>query len=168
MAQYRIRQKYFSFKDSFAITDAYTGEPRFYCRSKVITLPKKFWVERTDGTPMYFVRQQMFRFLRHLDIYKGADRDGEHVATLKAKFSLFRKKCVVRSEQYGDFFIYGNIMAWDFSIYAGHNTDGELVATINKKISRIADTYDINILAGKEGFMLTLCIIIDYLYQKKH
>ena len=90
------------------------------------------------------------------------------MATLKAKFSLFRKKCVVRSEQYGDFFIYGNIMAWDFSIYAGHNTDGELVATINKKISRIADTYDINILAGKEGFMLTLCIIIDYLYQKKH
>ncbi|MBO8424800.1 MAG: hypothetical protein IAB16_07250, partial [Firmicutes bacterium] len=52
MAQYRIRQKYFSFKDSFTITDAYTGEERYACRSKVVTLPKKFWVERIDGTPM--------------------------------------------------------------------------------------------------------------------
>lgn len=167
MAHYQIRQKYFALKDSFAITDA-SGNARYTCRSKMITIPKKFWLESAGGNPLYFVRKNVFSWwgFPKFKIYKGADKSESAVATVKVKFSFFTKRLKITSDTFGNFFVKGSVMGWTFNIYDKETK--EVVATISKKVLKIADTYDIDVFAGNDAFMLTVCIILDFLYHKKH
>lgn len=167
MAKYLIQQKYFSFKDSFAITDE-SGQTRFMCRSKWVTVPKKFWLESASGKPVYFIRQRIFSPFGRFDIYSGDSKEGDYLAKVSVRPTLFRKKIRIESEQFGVYTIRGSVMAWSFRINEGKRKDGELYAEISKKILRIADSYVIDVKQGKESFILALGIIIDFLYHKKH
>ena len=168
MAQYRIRQKYFSLKDKFAITDP-GGEPQFYCDTKLITIPKKFWLETLSGKKIYMARFRPFSLRGKVDIYRGEDKSDGVVATVKQKlFFMFGPKLYVESERYGNYFIKGNFVQWGFKIYEGDSDEGRLVASIFKRVLKVADTYDVVIDSKYEAFMLLLCVILDAKYHKKH
>lgn len=169
MAQYTIRQKYFALKDKFAINDIY-GEPKFYCDTKLVTIPKKFWLQTAGGKKLFMARFRPFSIRGRVDIYRGEDKSDGISAIIKQKlFCPIRKKLYVRSERYGDYFIKGGIIGdWGFKIYEGDSDDGKLVATISKRVLKIADTYDIYIDSRYEAFMLLLCVVLDAKYHKKH
>ncbi|MBQ8177932.1 MAG: LURP-one-related family protein [Clostridia bacterium] len=169
MARYQIRQKYFALNDSFDITDS-SGAARYTCRSKMISIPKKFWIETASGKPLYFVRKKMIHWLGYpvFKIYKGENKKEGLLATVKVAYSFIGKKIKVKSETFGDYVITGRIGSnWSFFLHEG-DKNGEIVATIEKHIFKIADTYDIDVIAAKDSFVVALAVILDFLYHKKH
>lgn len=170
MGRYQIRQKYFALNDSFNVTDS-MGNDRYVCRSKMISIPKKFWLETSSGKPLYYVRKKMFHWLGYpkFEIYKGEDKDGGLLATVKVKYSFIGKKVKVSSETFGDYMIVGRtaISNWNFDVRRG-DKNGDVVATIEKHFFKIADTYDIDVIDAKDSFIIALAIIVDFLYHKKN
>lgn len=170
MARYQIRQKYFALNDSFNVTDS-SGNSRYVCRSKMISVPKKFWLETASGKPVYFVRKNMFHWAGYpkFKIYKGEDKNGGLLATVNVKYSFIGRKVKVTSEVFGDYMIVGKtiVNAWNFEIREG-DKNGDVVATISKHFFKIADTYDIDVINAKDSFVIALAIIIDFLYHEKH
>ena len=169
MARYQIRQKYFALNDKFDITDD-SGYARYVCNSKMISIPKKFWLETNSGKPLYFVRKKLIHWMGYpvFKIYKGEDRSGGELATVKVAYSFVGKKIKVQSETFGDYVITGRVASnWTFFVHEG-DKKGEVIATIRKQFLKVADTYDIDITGGKDSFILTLAVILDYLYHKKH
>ncbi len=169
MARYQIRQKYFALNDSFDITDT-SGNARYICNSKMISIPKKFWLETVSGNPLYYVRKKLMYWLGYpvFKIYKGEDKSGGLLATVKVAYAFVGKKIKVKSETFGDMVIIGRIgNNWTFYVHKG-DKKGEIIATIHKRIFKVADTYDIDITEGKDSFILTLAVILDFLYHKNH
>ncbi len=164
MAQYKIRQKYFALNDKFEITDA-SGNPRYYCRSRLISIPKKFWLENANEKPLYFVRRSVFNWpgFPKFKVYKGDSKKGGLVAKVKVKFKFFGRKLKVTSEDLGNYVIKG--YNWIFKV---ENEDKEEVAKIQKRILKIADTYDIDVYNMKDSFAVVIGVILDYLYHKSN
>ena len=169
MARYQIKQKFFALNDSFDITDS-TGATRYVCRSKMISVPKKFWLETTSGKPLYYVRKNMIHFMGYptFKVYSGEDKSGGELATVKVAYTLIGKKIKIKSETFGDMVITGRAASiWTFFVHK-ENKKGDVIATISKKFLKVADTYNIDITEGKDSFILTLAVILDFLYHKNH
>ena len=169
MARYQIKQKYFAVNDSFDITDA-SGNARYICNSKMISIPKKFWIETASGKPLYFVRKNMVHWAGYpvFKVYKGEDKSGGELATVKVAYAFVGKKIKVKSATFGDFVITGRVGSnWTFFVHKG-DKNGDVVATVRKQFLKVADTYDIDVTEGKDSFILTLAVILDFLYHKNH
>ena len=169
MARYQIRQKYFALNDSFDVTDS-SGAARYICESKMISIPKKFWIRTQSGKALYYVRKNMLYWTGYpkFKVYKGEDKSEGLLATVGVAYSFIGKKIKVKSEVFGDYVIKGRIgSAWNFVVHEG-DKNGDIVATIEKHIFKVADTYDIDVINAKDSFIVTLAVIIDYLYHKKH
>ena len=169
MAKYQIKQKYFAVNDSFDVTDS-SGAARYICRSKMISIPKKFWIETASGKPLYYVRKNMLYWMGYpkFKIYKGSDKDGGLLATVFVKYSFIGRKVGVKSETFGNYLIQGKTLnAWNFNVHEG-DKNGEIVASISKHVFKVADTYDIDVYNAKDSLIVTLAVILDYLYHKKH
>ena len=164
MAQYIIRQKYFALKDRFAIRDAYDN-PRYFCDTKLISIPKKFWLENADGKRIYMAKFKFFSpFRKKVYIYHGENTSDGYVAKCKNLIGV-RNSIKVSSDIYGDYYIRGG--AYNAVVHEGDKF-GPVVATIEKHYFKIADTYDINIHCKYEALMLVLAIIYDYKYNERH
>ncbi len=164
MGQYRIRQKYFALKDKFAINDAYEN-PRYFCDTKLISIPKKFWLENTEGKKIYMAKFKLFSpFRKKVYIYRGADDSDGYVAKVRHLLGIFNY-IEVTSEAYGNYYIVGG--KYNAVIHA-ENKHGPIVATLEKHFFKVADTYDININCRYEALMLMLALIYDYKYNKRH
>lgn len=169
MARYQIRQKYFAFNDSFDITDS-SGAARYICNSKMISIPKKFWIETASGKPLYYVRKNMIHWAGYptFKIYKGVDKSEGELATVKVAYAFVGKKIKIKSETFGDYVIIGRVGSnWSFYMHEG-DKNGEIVATVHKHVFKIADTYDIDVTGAKDSFVVALAVILDFLYHKKH
>ena len=101
--------------------------------------------------------------LPKFDIFNAQD---EKVASVKVKFSIGIKKLAIESEVFGDYFIRGGILAWDFAVYQGTDEEGPVAARISKKIVSVRDAYRIDIMSGNEAFIMALCILLDFLYHR--
>ncbi|HIU59942.1 MAG TPA: hypothetical protein IAB05_00970 [Candidatus Stercoripulliclostridium merdigallinarum] len=165
MAKYRIRQKYFALKDRFAVNDMYDN-PRYYCDTRLISVPKKFWLENAEGRKIYLAKFKLFSpFRKIVYIYRGEDTSDGYVAKVKRNIRFFFNHLKVTSEAYGDYYIVGH--KFKAVIHEG-SKDGPVVATLEKHFFKVADTYDIDIKCRYEALMLVLAIIYDYKYNEKH
>ena len=162
LGQYIINQKLLSLRDSYIIKDT-VGNPRFQCKGSLISIRKTFWLNTPTGAPIFKVRKKLFKLLPKFDIFNAQD---EKVASVKVKFSIGIKKLAIESEVFGDYFIRGGILAWDFAVYQGIDEEGPVAARISKKIVSIRDAYRIDIMSGNEAFIMALCILIDFLYHR--
>lgn len=150
--RYLIKQRVFSFGDSFAIKDEY-GQDRYFVRGKVFSLGDKLKIEDLSGNELFYIEQQLFRFLPEYYIYAG----GQQMASVKKQLSFFTPKFTIESV-YGAYDIQGDFFAYDFEIYK----DGRVVAVINKKWFAFSDSYGIEIADGEDhAFLLTLAIVVD-------
>jgi uncharacterized protein YxjI len=162
LGQYIINQRLFSVRDSYTIKDT-VGNPRFQCKGSIFALRKTFWLNTLTGAPIFKVRQRLCSLLPKFDIFNAQD---EKIASVKVKFSLGIKKLAIESETFGDYFIRGGILAWDFAVYQGSDENGPVVARISKKIVSVNDSYSIDIMSGNEAFIMSLCILLDFLYHR--
>jgi uncharacterized protein YxjI len=152
MMRYLIKQKIFSFGDNFAIKDE-LEQDRYIVRGKVFSFGDKLKIEDLNGNVLFYIEQQIFRFLPEYYIYAG----DQQMAVVKKQLSFFTPKFIIDSV-YGSYDIQGNIFGYDFQIYK----DGRMVAVINKKWFAFSDSYGVEIEDGEDhAFLLTLAIVID-------
>lgn len=89
------------------------------------------------------------------------------IADMSKRFSLAYKKAVAESSYYGDYTIRGNLREWNFNIKEGLTEDGEICASILRRGGpKTSLTYDIDVVRGKEAYMVLLAVCTYYLYTK--
>jgi len=154
--KYLVKQKVFSFRDSFTIKNEF-GEECFRVIGKIFSFGNKLHLTDLQGNELYYIEQKIFRFLPEYTIY----RDGVPVAQVKKNFTFFRPSFDITSV-YGNYNISGNLWAYDFSIFK----NGSPVAIISKQWFSFSDTYGVSIDDREDAaFILALVIVLDQIYH---
>lgn len=152
IVRYIIRQKVFSFGDSFTIKDEMQND-RYIVKGKVFSFGDKLRIYDMAGNEVVYIEQKMFKFLPEYNIYLN----GQHAARVKKEFKLFSHKFNIESSM-GQYTVEGNFFGFDFNILK----NGNLVATISKKFFAFSDTYGVDISDNEnQPFLLALVIVID-------
>lgn len=150
--KYYIKQKVFSFKDKFNITDE-NESLKYQVKGKMISITNKLQMLDANEGVVYTSKRRLFRIFAK---YVISEHDGGEVAVIKRKFG-FRPKfnlSVLGEELTVD----GSLFQHSFGIY----NKGEMVASISKKIISWGDTYEIEIFEEeKTQLYLFVVIILD-------
>lgn len=150
--RYVIRQKIFSFGDSFAIKDE-MGNEIFIVRSQILSFGKKLRIYDRGGNELCYIEQQLFRFMPEYNIYVA----GEHIANVKKKFALFKNDFEITSPG-SRYHVDGDFWAHEFNIFK----DNEMVARISKKFFSFTDTYGVDVNDRYDQIStLALAIVVD-------
>lgn len=154
--KYFVRQKIFSFRDSFTIRNEYE-EDCFKVYGRVFSFGNKLYLTDMQDRELFYIEQKLFRFLPEYSIYEN----GSIVAQVKKNLTLFRPSFDITST-YGDFNIDGSFMAYDFSIFK----NGSPAAIVSKKWFSFSDTYGVSVSDNENAaFMLSLVIVLDMIYH---
>lgn len=150
--RYIVRQKIFSFTDSFSIKDE-TGQDILLASRQLLSFGKKLRIYDLAGNELCYIEQKIFRFLPEYDIFIN----GRHIANVKKKFSLLRNDFVIDSPG-RRFYVEGNFLAHEFDILEG----GRPIARISKRYFALTDTYGVEIADEQDQLVgLALAIVID-------
>ncbi len=144
-----IRQRVFSWADSFDIYDEY--EQRIYtCRGEMFSLGHKLHVTDTHGQEVGYLEQELFHFLPVFNVYMH----GSFVGKVNRKFSFFMPEYEM---DYQGWRVEGDCMSWNYTVY-DHNG---IVLQIHKELLSWGDTYVIEYDRKEDelqGLMLVLAI----------
>ncbi|MBI9008998.1 MAG: LURP-one-related family protein [Tenericutes bacterium] len=157
--KFYIKQKVFSFKDKFNITDE-NQNLKYQVQGKVFTIRNKLEMQDANENVLYKSQKKLFRLFAN---YLISEPDGGEVANIKRKFSLRPKfdLSILNEELTVD----GSLFAHSFGIY----NKGEMVASISKKIISWGDTYEIEIFEEKnvELFLFVVIILDQVIHEGK-
>jgi|AntAceMinimDraft_18_1070375.scaffolds.fasta_scaffold00145_29 uncharacterized protein YxjI len=147
--KFYIKQKVFSFKDKFNITDEQQNL-KYQVKGKLISIHNKLDLLDENGEVLFSSKKKLLRILPKHFIF---DCNGEKVATIVRKFSIRPKfdLSILGKEQSVD----GSLFAHSFNIL----DNGGVVASISKKIISWGDTYEIEIYE-EENIELYLFVVI--------
>lgn len=165
--RYIINQKYFTFRDSFNITDD-RGRPVYNVTSKLISVSKEFRLNAMNGQEILYMKRKIRLGFPKFNVFIDGTR---HILTIHKKYRAFGVKVEVKSDApaFGDCMVRGNAFNWDFHMI--RDCDGAEVATISKKVLKIADSYAIDIAPSEKNhdyLVLAIAIVLDYLCHPKH
>lgn len=166
MSRYCIKQKSFTERDKFSVYDT-NGNVRYACMVKRFAFRKPALTISTPiGAELYNIK--LGGGMRSaLTVYRRDGGKNVKVAVVKQKFSLAYKKAVAESSYYGNYTIRGNVREWDFNIKEGLSEDGEICVTVLRRNSHKPSlTYEIDVVRGKEAYMVSLAVCTYYLYTK--
>ncbi|MCX7710240.1 MAG: LURP-one-related family protein [Clostridia bacterium] len=150
--RYIIRQKIFSFGDSFKIKDE-AGNEIFMVKSQLLSFGHKLRIYDMAGNELCYIEQQLLRFMPEYDIYVG----GGLTANIKKKFTFFKKEFII-SGSGGEYYIDGDFWAHEFDIVK----NGIVVARISKSFFSFSDTYGVDIDDREDQVTnLAMAIVID-------
>ncbi len=150
--RYLVRQRIFSFNDSFNITDE-NERPVFQVEGKIFSIGNKLNIYDMNGNNRVYIEQKLFRFLPEYEIYE-ADK---LVAKVKKQLTFFKPKLDIYSD-YGKFEVEGDVFGYNFSVVR----DGKVIAAVSKKFISFSDTYGVEVAEGeRDDFVLALVIVID-------
>ena len=145
-----MKQKVFSFKDRFTVTDR-NGEARYFVEGKLISMGKKLTVSDAAGNEVAFVRQKVLTLLPKFFV----EINGEEVAAIKKKLTFLKPKYEVEGL---DWTVEGDFFAHDYSILE----NGEPIASIHKKWMSWGDSFELNISdSANEVIALAVILAID-------
>ncbi|KAL0218178.1 hypothetical protein RCL1_009026 [Eukaryota sp. TZLM3-RCL] len=150
--RYKIKQKVFSWSDTFHIQDEYGGNV-FSVKGEIFTLFKKLRLFDMLGNELCYIQQEPWKFMPEYNIFSG----GMHVANVKKELAFFKHKfninCALASYE-----VIGDFWAHEFQIMK----NGYPVATISKKLFSWGDSYSLVIAQGEDYLLLlSLVIVID-------
>lgn len=154
--KYLIRQRIFSFRDSFTIKNE-LEEDCFKVYGKILSFGNKLHLTDMQDRELFYIEQRLFRFLPEYTIYEN----GMEVAKVKKNLTLFRPSFDITST-YGDFNIDGNFLAYDFTVFQ----NGAPAAIISKKWFSFSDSYGVSVSDNENHpFILSLVIVLDQIYH---
>jgi uncharacterized protein YxjI len=158
--RYAIKQKIFSFGDSFTIRDE-AGNDCYTVKGKVFALGDKLRIYDMDGRELVYIEQKLFRFLPEYSIFYN----GQLYATVKKEFTFFKPRFQIHSTM-AEYTAEGNLWGMDFSILK----NGKLAALVSKKWFAWSDTYGVEISDSEDPvFILALVIVLDQvLHDQNH
>jgi uncharacterized protein YxjI len=150
--QYKIRQKIFSLGDKFTIKDE-NDRDVFIVKSQILSFGKKLRIFDLYENEMCYIEQQLFKFMPQYNIYIN----GEMVANIKKKFSLFKNDFEILSDN-ANYYVEGEFLAHEFRIF----NDRKLIGQVSKKFLSLADTYSVEVDDDEDQVVvLALAIVID-------
>ena len=128
--QLRIRQRVFSWTDSYDVYDE-TGEARYEVRAEFLTFGHQIHVyDKRTGAEVGSIHEKLFTFLPEFEIVIGGNVQG----TVRKQFTLFMPRYEV---DYRGWDVEGDFMGWDYRVLRGSTE----VMSISKEIFNWTDTY---------------------------
>jgi uncharacterized protein YxjI len=150
--KYIIKQKIFSLGTSFYIKNEFQ-EDVYSIKGEVFSLGKKLRLYDLEDRELVYIEQQLFNFLPVYNIYVN----GEVIAKVKKKFTLFRTEFSIESKG-KEYILEGDFLAHEYKILS----QGLVVANISKEWFTFSDTYGVDISEGESHpFMLAMVIVLD-------
>ena len=159
---YRIKEKFWSFGDSFQITDEHE-RPCFVVKGKAFSWGDKLSFQDTQGRELAFIAQTLMSWRPRYRI----EVDGAVFAEVVKEFSWFRKSFTLDVPGPNDYVITGSFWAREFTF----ERSGRVVATVSKKLWSWTDSYGVQIEEGEDDMaILCACIVIDQVLEdeRKH
>lgn len=134
--------------------------PVYKVKGKVFSITKKKYVCSMDDKKLFMVRNKWFNFFVHKAYI--FDENKNKVATVKDKFFNVNKEYFVLGYK-DEIKIEGDF----FSLTCNILRNGEVIGTLRRKVTVVADAFE---LEGKEEdmpFLIALVIAIDNIVDKK-
>ena len=152
--QLRIRQRIFSWTDSYDVYDE-DGYAKYEVRGALFSLGHQIHVYRKNADEANaeagYIRQKLFALMPTFEIVK----DGYVCGTIRKKFTLFSENYEV---DYRGWQVEGDFLGWDYRV----RENGKIVATIAKELFNWSDTYVLNYYnPADEAAALLLVLAID-------
>lgn len=149
---YLVKQKIFSFRNSFSIQDE-SGNDKFKVVSKIPSFVHKVKIYDLEGNELAFICQKFFKIPPRFFIYMN----DELCATVDSKFKLVKSEFSISSKT-GNYSLKGSLTEHEYVVSNGQND----VAKVSKKWISLHDTYDVDISDSENPiFILALVIIVD-------
>ena len=154
--RYVMKQKLFSFTDSFTITDE-SGTPAFAVRGKFFSLGKQLSFEDMAGNELAYIRQKLIAFRPTYEIY----RNDTLFATVKQQlFTFLRHRFIVDVPGPDDLEASGDFLDHEYTF----ERSGRDVARVSKAWFSFADTYGVEVAEGEDDvLLLASSVVIDML-----
>lgn len=150
---YRLRQKFWSLKDTFTIQDAH-GDDVFRIEGAFFSWGDKLSFQDMRGQELAFIRQKMLSLKARYEIH----RDGERFAEVVKEWTLVKDRFTLDVPGPNDYTIRGNIIDHEYAFERG----GEEVARVSKALLSFTDSYGVEIADGEDDVaILATCIVID-------
>lgn len=157
--KYYIKQKVFSFKDTFTVKDEEQNNV-YQVKGKMFSLSNKIEFMNMDDVVLLQAHKKIFSFLPKYFIY---DQFEQPLAEVQKKLS-FKPMFVVEAmnEQLE---VEGSLFGHTFSVMK----HGDIIASIQKKVMSFGDSYEIDILddTNKELYLF-LVIVIDQVIHESN
>lgn len=156
--QYFIKQKVFSFKDKFNITDEQQNT-LYQVEGKVFSITNKLSLFNPTGDVVLEASKKLFKLLPK---YIITTPEGQELATVQKRFTFLRHKFTVLAGNQ-ELTIGGNFIGHQFEVLK----EGREVASITKKLFSFGDSYVINIREEvNQELYLFIVIIIDQILEE--
>ena len=134
MSQLLIKQKVFSWTDTYNVYDA-SGNPKYFVKADLFSLGHRIRVyDRTTGQEIGLIHEKLFRILKEFEISINGTPQG----IIKKEWSLFRPKYNI---DFRGWRLEGDFFQWNYSIYE----HSRCVVHISKQLFRWGDTYVLDI-----------------------
>lgn len=128
--QLRIRQRIFSWTDSYDVYDE-DGDPRFEVRTDLLAFGHQIHVyNKRTGREVGSIHEKLFRLLPRFDVVIG----GRKMGYVRKELSLFVPRFYVN---YLNWKVEGDLVGWDYRVRTGLRQ----VMAISKDIFTLSDTY---------------------------
>ena len=158
--RYLVRERLFSIKDDFWITDA-DGNRAYVIDAKILSLRHALELKDASGGTLATIKHRLLTFTDAMEIEDG----GEVVATVhKAVFSPLHHRANIDLGGGGRLEAVGNIIDKDFEIRDGHR----VLARVSRAWFRIRDTYGVDVAPGEnDALMIAIAICLDRIHAEE-
>ncbi len=152
--RYVMKQKLFSFTDSFTIKDG-NGRDAFTVEGHLFSFGHKLSFCDTRGNEMAFIKQRLMTFRPSYEIYSGEEL---YAVIKKQLFTFFNCRFDIEVMNGDNIEVEGNIFDHEYTI----TKEGRLIATVSKEWFTFSDTYGVDICSGEDDVLiLSIAVTID-------
>jgi uncharacterized protein YxjI len=158
--RYLVRERLFSIKDDFWITDE-QGNRVFFVDAKILSLHHTLELKDAYGRKLATIKHKLLTVTDAMEI----EDEGGVVATVhKAVFSPLHHRANIDLVGGGRLEAVGNIIDKDFEIRDG----GQVIARVSRAWFRIRDTYGVDVAPGQnDGFIIGVAICLDRIHAEE-
>ena len=161
--RYLVREKIFSIKDDFWVTDE-GGNRAYFIDAKILSLRHTLELKDASGGVLAAIKHKLLTFTDAMEI----EHDGAVVATVhKAVFSPLHHRANIDLDPRtggGRLEAVGNITDKDFEIRDGHR----VLARVSRAWFRIRDTYGVDVAPGEnDALMIAIAVCLDRIHEEE-
>ena len=158
--RYQVRERLFSIKDDFWVTDA-DGNRAFFINAKVLSVHHTLELQDASGRNVAEIKHKLLTATDAMEV----EHDGAVVATVhKAVFSPLHHRAVIDVAGGRRLEAVGNIVDKDFEIRDG----GRVVAQVSRAWFRVRDTYGVDVAPGEDDvLMICIAICLDRIHEEE-
>jgi uncharacterized protein YxjI len=150
---FRIREKFWSWGNDFAITDQ-NEVPIYFVDGAAFSWGAKLSFQDTSRRELAFIAQKLMTLMPRYEIHVG----GRLFAEVVKEWSWFQQKFTLDVPGPNDYSITGSFWQHEFEFVRS----GRPVATVSKEYWSWIDSYGVDVAEGEDAVpILCACIVID-------